>query len=184
MTDPQGIAADIDWKCAALSALTAHLVEEHHSRFRVEIQTLRELLEQVYVAYRQRDFAKLAPLPCLLFLLGHELDRHMRREELTIFPTIEALENSLDRAAESQPANLGVGFLISEAIAEHDSILDRLAEARRITGNYECPFYADQAYRNLFQRLEALDHNLSQHIRLENDSVFSRSLSLVQHHAA
>ena len=178
MTSRQGIAAEIDWNCAALSDLTSHLVEEHNSRFRVELQILQELLKEVYVSYRQRDFARLAPLPGLLFLLRYELDRHMRREELTIFPAINALEKSIESGEERKSANRSVGALISATLLEHDDILDRLVDARRITGNYDCPSYADQAYRNLFQRLEALDHDLNLHIRLENDSVFPRALSL------
>jgi regulator of cell morphogenesis and NO signaling len=180
MTDRRGIAPEIGWNCAALSELISQLVEEHNSRFRVELQVLQEPLKEVYVSYRQRDFARLAPLPGLLFLFGYELDRHMRREELTIFPAIEALEKSIESREEWISANRGVGALISATLSEHDDILDRLIEARRITGNYECPSYAGQDYRNLFHRLEALDHDLSLHIRIENDSVFPRALSLAQ----
>ncbi len=181
MTGRQEIAAEIDWRCAALSDLTSHLVQEHDSRFRVELHTLQELLKEVYASYRERDFARLAPLPGLLFLLEYELDRHMRREELTIFPAIEALENRIESGEKWMSAKRSIGVLISGTLLEHDDILERLVDVRRITGNYECPSYADQAYRNLFQRLEDLDQDLNLHIRLENDSVFPRVLSLAEH---
>jgi iron-sulfur cluster repair protein YtfE (RIC family) len=138
MTGLQGIAVESDWNWAALSDFTSHLVEEH-GRFRVELQLSQELLKDVYVSYRQRNFARLAPLPGLLFLLEYELDRHMRREELTIFPVIEGLEKSIEGKEEWISANRHVGALISAALSEHDDILDRLFEARRVTGNYECP---------------------------------------------
>ena len=168
---------EIDWSGAPLGELMAHLVLVHHNRFRVEIPALQGLMQEVYAGYRQRDFARLARLPGLLFVLGNELEQHMRREELAIFPAIEALEKSVETGEEPAFGCRSVAAVISEAIPEHDDILDRLAEARRFTCDYECPSDADQSYRNLFQRLDALDHHLNLHIRLE-DSVFSRALSL------
>lgn len=171
-------ALDKDWSNARLSELTAHIVARHHSRLRVELPILHKSLEKVYASYRYRDFARLAPLPGLLFLMEDDLDQHMHREECTVFPEIEAFERSVESGYEPMSAHRGVPDLIAVTLTEHDSILDCLSEIRRATGNYEPPSYADQAYRALFQRLQALERDLNLHIYLESDLLFSRALSL------
>ncbi|MCC6391121.1 MAG: hemerythrin domain-containing protein [Bryobacterales bacterium] len=168
-----------DWNNKPLSELTARIVIAHHGRFRVELPALQGAAREVYACHRQRDFARLAPLPGLLFRLGDELERHMRREELTIFPAITALERAAERE-EPVVGNRCAGSLISATLSEHDDILDLLAEARQMTGNYEPPPNADQPYRVLLHRFEALDRDLNLHIVLENDSIFSRALSLAR----
>lgn len=181
MPGQNGIATfDVDWNRAPLRDLVPHIVAEHHGRFKVELPSLQGLLREVYASHRHRDSARLAPLPNLLFLLEDELDQHMRREELTIFPAIEARENSYKGRLRPALADRNISSLISAVLSEHDDILDRLAECRQMTDNYAVPSYADQGYRLLFQRLEALDHDLKFHIGVENDSVFSRALSLAQ----
>ncbi|MCC6368625.1 MAG: hemerythrin domain-containing protein [Bryobacterales bacterium] len=167
-----------DWNNKPLSELTACIVIAHHDRFRLELPALQGAAREVYACHRQKDFARLAPLPGLLFRLGDELERHMRREELTIFPAITALEEAMGSREEPASANRCVGSLISATLSEHDDILDLLAEARQMTGNYEPPANADQPYRLLLKRFEALDRDLNLHIVLENDSIFSRALSL------
>ena len=74
-----------------------------------------------------------ARLPGLLFLLGNELELHMRREELGIVPAIEALEKSVECGKEPIFGYRSVVAVICAAIPERDDILDRLADARRLT---------------------------------------------------
>ncbi|MBV6433822.1 MAG: Iron-sulfur cluster repair protein YtfE [Bryobacteraceae bacterium] len=166
-----------DWNNKPLSELTARIVVAHHDRFRLELPALRGAAREVYACHCHRDFARLAPLPGLLFRLEDELGRHMRREEKTIFPVITALERAAE-GREPMAANRCTKSLISATLSEHDDILDLLAEARQMTGNYEPPPNAGEQYRLLLQRFESLDRDLNLHIGMENDSIFSRALSL------
>jgi len=166
-----------DWSNKPLSELTARIVIAHHNRFRMELPALQGAAREVYACHCPRDFARLAPLPGLLFRLEDELERHMRREELTIFPAITALERAVE-GEEPVAGNRCAGSLISATLSEHDDILDLLAEARQMTGNYQPPPNAGQPYQVLLHRFEALDRDLNLHIVLENDSIFSRALSL------
>jgi regulator of cell morphogenesis and NO signaling len=103
-------------------------------------------------------------LPGLLFLLGDELDRHMRRKEVAIFPAIEALEKSPEEREDgATPAQSHIADLVSDTLWEHDDIAARLAEVRWITRDYELPSYAGTSYCAPFRRLEALERSLSEH---------------------
>jgi regulator of cell morphogenesis and NO signaling len=172
----EGGTPEIDWRRASLSELTTHIVAKDHGRLRVELRTLQDFLREVYIPDRQRDLARLARLPGLLFLLDDELDRHLRREELTVFPAIGAFEKSTHSGESSALAGKSVAALVSVTISEHADILDYLAQARLITDTYGPP--PDRQYRTLFQRLGALEHDLELHIAIENERVFPRALSL------
>lgn len=170
---------ETDWGRARLTDLIGHIITEHHCRFRAELSTLQKSVGEVYVRYRERDFARLAPLPGILFLLNDELNRHMRREEVVIFPAIEALEKSLEERRDgAAPAQSHIADLISDTLWEHDNIAARLAEVRATTRDYELPSYAGPSYRSLFRRLDALERGQAEHTRLEDDILFRRALTL------
>ena len=125
----------------------------------------------VYETYRAQDSATLASLPGLLFLMKDDLDLHMRKEELVLFPAIKQLER--EAAAPS-----GMSSRIRVLLSEHDSTAEALCDIRRITRDYQIPTYACDRYRALFQDFEALERGLRFHMYLEESVLFPRALSL------
>lgn len=170
---PAAKDAERDWNTAPLSELIDHIVSAHHEYLRTELPLLQTRLDTVYATYKSRDSGTLAPLPGLFFLMSDELDLHMQKEELMLFPAIQEMENdgSLFRFAEP----------IRVMLTEHDETAETLAEIRRFTRNYELPPYACGTYRALFHGFEALERDLHLHIHLENNILFPRALALEAH---
>jgi len=84
-----------------LHALIATILNDHHSYLKRELPALEGLLRR---SIRQDSgvFRVLAGRLLPLFLrFRRELEAHMRREEVTLFPLIERLELAI---AESRPA--------------------------------------------------------------------------------
>jgi regulator of cell morphogenesis and NO signaling len=169
-TEPTaGVACD--WNSLSLAELIAHLISQHHEYLRIELPRLQQCLYTVYETYRAQDSATLASLPGLLFLMKDDLDLHMRKEELVLFPAIEQLER--EAAASS-----GLSSRIRTMLSEHDSTAEALSDIRRTTRDYQLPSHACDRYRALFQDFEALERGLQFHMYLEESILFPRALSL------
>ncbi|MGC9945480.1 MAG: hemerythrin domain-containing protein [Bryobacteraceae bacterium] len=104
----------------------------------------------------------LLPLGETFQALRQELEAHMMKEELVLFPMI--------RAGSSSVANP-----IRVMEQEHDSAGLALERMRAVTGNYTLPTDACNSYRALFAGLQELEADLHRHIHLENNILFPRA---------
>ena len=138
-----------DWTSVSLAELIAHLISQHHEYLRIELPRLQQCLYAVYETYRAQDSATLASLPSLLFLMKGDLDLHMRKEELVLFPAIEKLEREA-------PPSGSLSSPIRTMLSEHDSTAGALGDIRRITRDYQLPAHACARYRALFRDLQDL----------------------------
>ncbi|MGW1926480.1 hemerythrin domain-containing protein [Streptomyces massasporeus] len=64
--------------------------------------------------------------------------------------------------------------IVAELESDHQSAGDILKELRDITNDFTPPTSACGTYRLVYQRLEALEADMFQHIHLENNVLFSR----------
>jgi regulator of cell morphogenesis and NO signaling len=101
-----------------------------------------------------------------------ELMSHMRKEELVLFPYVEALAGS------SRPfAPFGtVQNPIRMMNAEHEDVGDALRAMRALSNDYAVPADACGSFRALYDGLRALDEELKAHIHLENVVMFPRAI--------
>lgn len=169
-----------DWNTVPLADLIAHLISQHHEYLRIELPALEQRLSSVCEACRAQGSPELAALPGLLFLMKGDLDLHMRKEELALFPAIENLEQP-ERAVGCQHlTSAGLSTPIRTMISEHDSASGTLDDIRRITRDYRLPLDASETYRALFQEFETLERGLRLHMYLEETILFPRALSLIR----
>lgn len=153
-----------NWNTEPLDALIAHIVDRHHAYLRQEFPRLESWLAAVRREHDARDGTTLAGLDQVFTALREELEMHMRKEEMVLFPAILRSEG-------------WIGQPISVMKHEHDAALRALAELRRLTGGYRPPEDACHTYRALYAGLEALEQDLDLHIHLENDILFPRALA-------
>ena len=170
-TEPTAGAVAGDWNSLSLAELIAHLISQHHEYLRIELPRLQQCLYAVYRAYRAQYSATLASLPSLLFLMKDDLDLHMHKEELVLFPAIEKLEREA-------PPSGSLSSPIRTMLSEHDSTTGALGDIRRITRDYQLPVHACDRYRALFRDFEALERGLQFHRYLEESILFPRTLSM------
>jgi regulator of cell morphogenesis and NO signaling len=107
--------------------------------------------------------------------MKHELDGHLMKEEMILFPLIRHLE--------SPPAPGVHGFHcgsvqnpIRVMVMEHDSAGEALARLRQLTSGYVPPPDACNTFRALYAELEEMERDLHQHIHLENNILFPRAV--------
>jgi regulator of cell morphogenesis and NO signaling len=168
--DPETVLAEIeqtaageepatDWRTAPLTELIDHILETHHVYLKVNLPRIEAMLAKVMAAHG----ALVPPIANVFGPMKEELDQHLMKEEMILFPMIR---------------NSGHGAMgpIRVMLAEHDSAGDALAALRSLTAGFTAPPEACNTWKALYFELAALERDLHRHIHLENNVLFPRSL--------
>jgi regulator of cell morphogenesis and NO signaling len=168
-----------DWTTASLSLLIDHVVGTHHVYLKSELPRLALLLGKVQAAHGTRHGDSLMPLKRSFDGLRAELDAHLAKEEMVLFPLVKRLEAARQAGLPAPAAHCGsVNNPIGVMMHEHDNAGRALQSMRQATGDYTLPADACNTYRALFTGLQELEADLHQHIHLENNILFPRAAEL------
>jgi regulator of cell morphogenesis and NO signaling len=157
-----------DWTAAPLHELIDHIVATYHQPLRAELPRLTSLAGRVLGAHGDRDRQTLTRIETIVEELSAELQDHMRKEELVLFPAIRMIEQG------GVPA-VRLDGPVSVMEAEHDHAGTRLAELRHLTSGYVVPTWACPTTRALIDGLRELEADMHQHVHLENNILFPRA---------
>jgi regulator of cell morphogenesis and NO signaling len=167
-----------DWGKASLELLCAHLVVKHHAFARREISRLLDLGANVLARHRA-SHPELSVIHTTLAQLELDLNTHMAKEESVLFPYIVSLERSLTFTDEG-PVSC-YGFLpdpIALLTHDHEDTGALISRLRQFSHNFTAPSGVCLTYRIFYTGLQELEHDLLQHIHLENNILFPRSIKL------
>jgi regulator of cell morphogenesis and NO signaling len=168
-----------DWNTAPLTDLIAHILVTHHEYLRRELPAIQARLDKVYRVYNERYGPTLIGLPEVFGALRVELEMHMRKEEMILFPAVAACEDAVNAGRPLPRLQFGsMGNPIGMMEAEHESAGQALARIREITNEFAVPDFACVTYRALMSGLEELERDLHMHIHLENNILFPRAEKL------
>ena len=168
-----------DWTTAPLVELAAHIVSVHHAYLKGELPVLEARMAKVVAAHGERHGESLFLLSGLFASLKAELEPHLRKEELVLFPVFERYEQA--RAAglpRPVPPFGSVQNPIAAMSRQHDEAGATLRRMRQESSNYEVPSDGCATYRALFEGLVRLEADLHRHIHLENNILFPRAVNL------
>ena len=176
LADPSPVR---DWTAAPLRDLTSHIVGTHHAYLKRELPAIGMRVAKVYRVYNQRYGPTLTGLPEVFDELRAEMEMHMRKEEMVLFPAIEACEAAAERGEPLPRSPFGkMANPIAMMEAEHESAGEALVKIREITQNFLVPDYACVTYRALMSGLKELEEDLHMHVHLENNVLFPRAMKL------
>ena len=160
-----------DWSREPLALLIEHIVSRYHQRLREELPVLETLAVKVARVHGDKA-AHLARLAAIVEELSADLHSHMQKEEMVLFPAIEAIEG---HARPVMPISAPIAVMEHE----HDHAGNLLAELRTVTNGYELPDWACTTFRALYRGLEVVEVDMHLHVHLENNVLFPRALALV-----
>jgi len=178
--DHSGEAAQDDaaWQRAPLFGLIAHIIQKHHYFVRRELRRIEPLLSRVIASHGQKH-PELLEVQRQFRGLGEELIQHMLKEEQILFPYVTRLEECDNRRQPMAPPGFETAANpIRMMMHEHESAGSVLRTMRAQTGDYRLPAGACAGYETLFGALQDFEHDLHQHIHLENNILFPRTLEL------
>ena len=162
LRDQQGNGAD--WRLAPAEQLIAHILSRYHARHREQLPELIRLASRVEQVHGARDHCPNG-LADHLRDMQQELESHMRKEELILFPLL------LDGLGAQATAPISVMRM------EHEQHGDALQRILDLTANITPPSNACNTWRALYRGLDELRNDLMQHIHLENNVLFANVLS-------
>lgn len=150
-----------DWSNVPRSALIEHLLSRYHNVHR------RQLAEVILMSRRVEQVHRDHPdcphgLAVHLEAMAEELEDHMRKEELILFPMLQT------RASPAQ-----VQAPISVMRHEHDQHGEALRRMQGLANEFRPPKGACNTWRALYNNLAQFNEDLIQHIHLENNILFA-----------
>jgi regulator of cell morphogenesis and NO signaling len=161
-----------------LGRLVRHIVRVHHLCVRQELPRLAQLASKV--ATERSDRApELARVAELIEQLRGEMYAHILKEEQVLFPFI--LQMDQESIVASPPTHAcfhSVADPIFSIEQEHESINHIVAILVYLTSHFQVPSWACTTHIALFSGLRDFEADLRQHVHLENDVLFPRTIQL------
>jgi regulator of cell morphogenesis and NO signaling len=172
---PKAEKIELDWNTSSLRGLIGHILLRHHAYLRSELPRVADLFAKVISVHGERQ-PVLFQVREIFAALREELESHMMKEELILFPAIGKLEAA---SLAGVPASVcSIEHPVARMQHEHEVAGRELVEMRQLTRDYAIPAEACNAYRALFAGLVELESDLHRHIHLENNILFPRAAKL------
>ena len=141
------------------AALTRHTKTRYQARHRTQLPHLAHLAERVETVHSGAENVPDGLSAVLKRMIG-EMEVHMKKEELILFPAIR------------KGGMPGIEQPIAVMRADHDDHASDVAEIRRLTGGPALPQGACGTWTALYAGLDEFLADLEEHMRLENDVLF------------
>jgi regulator of cell morphogenesis and NO signaling len=158
--------------------LADYIYNEHHCYYYEQERALTELMDKVVNLYGTNNEV-LQRLKGLYRNLRNGLTQHMLREERVLFPYIKSL--AIAKRNSSFPMPCGISTILTPINAmetEHEVITDILQEIKTITNGYTPLGNAGNSLRLLYNKLQALENDIYQHIYLETSILFPKAIAV------
>lgn len=143
--------------------LSAYIQERHHAYLREALPETGELFSAVLKAHGAKQ-PGLLRAHGLFGRLRTELEQHLVKEEVFLFPLLEG-----GKTPEAEK-------LSAEIVSEHEAAGAMLKELRAAMDDYTAPQDACRGYRLLLDSLLEMEDDLFQHIHLENNILLKHIL--------
>lgn len=143
--------------------LIAHIRARYHEVHRRELPELVTLARRVEAVHAKHPDTPRG-LADLLERIQQELESHMRKEELILFPAM----------ARAEAADGGLEAPISCMRHDHDDHGNNLRELEALTHDFALPAGACRSWQALYAGCAKLVDDVMEHIHLENNLLFPR----------
>ena len=161
-----------------LPELITHIIDKHHVYTKEEMNRL-DLLFRKVISVHGENHPELKNAGVAFASLCADLNPHMYKEERVLFPYIVAIARAEAQNAPVPVPPFGtVNNPVRMMMMEHDTAGEILRELRNLTSDYTPPADGCISYQTLYQALEAFEKDLHQHIHLENNILFPRSIEM------
>ncbi|MDE1949300.1 MAG: hemerythrin domain-containing protein [Burkholderiales bacterium] len=157
---PPAAPSPRDWRGAGNAALVEYIIANYHDRLRGQLPELVRLARKVETRHGDRPDCP-SGLADHLDATHQELEGHLLKEERILFPMLVHAGAS---AAQGP---------ISMMKFEHEQHLEAVRRIDELTRDGVPPADACNSWRTLYAGLVQLRQDLGEHIRLENDFLFS-----------
>lgn len=167
----------VDYNLLSLSQLTDNIVNTHHVYVKKEMPQILAYLQRVASKHGGRHPEMLKVFE-LFASLKEEMDEHMQKEEIILFPRIKEMERQINSGTEVKFSLNYLQSPVNIMEQEHDHAGSIMTEIKDLTSQYNPPADACTTYRLSFAALDAFEKDLHHHVHLENNILFPKAIGL------
>ncbi len=165
--------SEIDFKSMPLSQLVDYILNVHHKYVKESIPLIRMHLDKVVTKHGEK-YPQMQKIQILFNKAATELETHMMKEELILFPRIKAMESTVK--AGDPFIHIAVESPIKMMEKEHVIAGDLLAEIKKLSNNYTPAQDACTTHRVCIEELKMFENDLHKHVHLENNILFPKAI--------
>jgi regulator of cell morphogenesis and NO signaling len=167
----------INYDQLSLSQLADYIVMTHHNYVKKTAPAIALYVQKVAINHGDRH-PEMREVFELFRVIKGEMEQHMKKEEIVLFPRIKIVENQVMEGNKTLTDVAYLHLLIAMIEEEHDQAGSIMREIRQLTNGYILPADACTTYRLSFASLQAFEFDLHQHVHLENNIFFPKALEL------
>lgn len=158
--------------------LSDYIYNQHHLYYYEEGPVIADLLEKVITRHGDH-YPHLKKLGDIYNVLQNELKTHFIKEETVLFPFIKAIVKA-NKTNDFSEINAfpSIKEPVQMMEMDHEGAGELLVQIREVTNNYTLPADACNSFQLLYNKLQELEADLHQHIHLENNILFPKTLQL------
>ena len=164
------------WRTARTDEVVDFILQTHHASLRRKLPALEALFHTAALAAKERHSSLLAAVRHIFTTLRAHLEQHLPQEEQIVFPRLRNLETPSSCIAASAVSFDAVRHALARMEQEHETVGNALLDMRAATDGYIPPPDARSVFTSLYDGLRNLEHDLREHIFLENNVLFPKAL--------
>lgn len=164
-------AAQHDFSSWDLGFLVDYITNVHHRYVREQGPIIEQLADKVSMRHGS-EHHELYTLAHGMHTFMQSLYQHIQQEEQKLFPVIKQLIAGENFDQEQ------LREVIDYMEREHEHAGEELRQFRALTKDYRLPINACNSYTYLFEKIQEFENDLFQHIHLENNVLFPKTMTL------
>ena len=168
----------VDFEKMDLTQLCDYILNTHHAYVKNEMPQIYAYLQKISSKHGDRH-PELYQIFQTFSAVKEEMEGHMKKEELILFPRIKELLKLANN--ENENLQLNITYLQSPITImeqEHDHAGTLLNDIRIFSNDYTPPQDACTTYSLSFAALQAFELDLHQHVHLENNILFPKAIDM------
>ncbi len=171
-------AANTDYKSWPLDLLADYIEKKHHRYVEEKSMEIKPYLDKICQVHGGHH-PELHEINELFTASAGELAKHMKKEELVLFPFIRKMVKAqLSKTTIAAPQFGTVQNPIQTMMAEHDNEGERFRQIESLSNGYAPPADACNTYRVTLSLLKEFEDDLHLHIHLENNILFPKAAEM------
>ncbi len=166
-----------DYNSWPLDLLADYIEKKHHRYVETKLPEIIPYLDKITQVHGDRH-TELFEINKLFKETAAELSKHMKKEELILFPFIRKMVDAKQNGTSVQAHFGTVQNPIKTMMQEHDNEGERFKKISSLCNQYTPPTDACNTYKVTLSLLKEFEDDLHLHIHLENNILFPKSIKL------
>lgn len=161
-----------------IDLLADYIEKKHHRYVEQKILEIKPYLDKVTRVHGE-NHPELHEIKQLFYDSADELTKHMKKEELILFPFVRKLVKY--QSTDEKPASpqfVSIHHPIEMMKHDHDTEGERFRKIDKLSNHYQPPQDACNTYKVTFSLLKEFEEDLHLHIHLENNLLFPKAIEM------